>query len=226
LNKPIRIDNTHSLNFINSYNYKNINMIHGQILRGTQFGELIYKISNKKGVTNILEIGTWYGLGSTKCVIDGIMDSEDPKNFITIEMYESMYEIAKINLKEYLDRFQLLKGTILKPEDIYWFDFSDLDQNLYKKTWYDSDLSALHTSENVLNKIFDRIDFLILDGGEFTTYPEWLILKERTKIVALDDTNVFKCKKIREELLNDTSYRIIADVISERNGYSVFEKVI
>jgi hypothetical protein len=51
-------------------------------------------------------------------------------------------------------------------------------------------------------------------------------LKERTKIVALDDTNVFKCKKIREELLNDTSYRIIVDVISERNGYSVFEKII
>lgn len=33
-------------------------MIQGQILRGTPFGELIYKISNKKEVTNILEIGT------------------------------------------------------------------------------------------------------------------------------------------------------------------------
>jgi len=201
-------------------------MIQGQILRGTPFGELIYKISNKKEVTNILEIGTWYGLGSTKCVIDGIMDSQDQKNFITIEMYENMYETAKNNLKDYMDKFQLLKGTILKPEDIYWFNFSDLDPNQYKKTWYDSDLITLQTSENVLDKIFDKIDFLILDGGEFTTYPEWLILKERTKIVALDDTNVFKCKKIREELLNDTSYRIIVDVISERNGYSVFEKII
>jgi hypothetical protein len=201
-------------------------MSQGQILRGTHFGDLIYEIVNKKNVTNIVEIGTWYGLGSTKCVIDGIINSEDKKNFITIEMYDEMCEVAKNNLKEYSNYFELLKGTILNPEDINWFNFEDLDQSIYQRAWYDSDLNLLKISENVLDKIFDKIDFLILDGGEFTTYPEWQILKDRTSIVALDDTNVLKCKKIREELLNNPNYKIITDVNSDRNGYSIFEKII
>jgi hypothetical protein len=201
-------------------------MSQGQILRGTHFGDLIYEIVNKKNVTNIVEIGTWYGLGSTKCVIDGIINSEDKKNFITIEMYDEMCEVAKNNLKEYSNYFELLKGTILKPEDINWFNFDDLDQSIYQRAWYDSDLNLLKISENVLDKIFDKIDFLILDGGEFTTYPEWQILKDRTSIVALDDTNVLKCGKIREELLNNPNYKIITDVNSDRNGYSIFEKII
>ena len=42
----------------------------GQIMRGTVFGEMIYEIA--KSSSYIVDIGTWFGMGTTKCIIDGI----------------------------------------------------------------------------------------------------------------------------------------------------------
>jgi hypothetical protein len=51
-----------------------------------------------------------------------------------------------------------------------------------------------------LPKVFDVI---LLDGGEFTTYYEFQLLKNRCKILMLDDINVDKCKLIVSEILAD-----------------------
>ena len=75
-----------------------------------------------------------------------------------------------------------------------------------------------------LDKFPEKIDFLILDGGEYTTFPEWQKLKSRTKIVALDDSNILKTSKIREQLINDDEYIKIFDDLTYRNGFTVFEK--
>ena len=64
---------------------------------------------------------------------------------------------------------------------------------------------------------------LILDGGEYSTYPEFKKLKDRTTIFVLDDTNTLKCMRIRQELLTE-KYQIIYDNLQERNGCSIFRK--
>jgi hypothetical protein len=92
------------------------------------------------------------------------------------------------------------------------------------KVWLKNDLNDYFLCENILNQIPDNIDFLLLDGGEFSTYSEWNILKNRSKIIVLDDTLVLKCKKIREELLNDDNYELIIDYPSDRNGFAIFKK--
>ena len=200
-------------------------MTQGQILDNDLLGQIIYNLSKREDVNDIFEIGTWYGLGSTKCVIDGIIDSKIKKNFISIELYNEMYEIAKKNLEPYSEYVKLLCGTIINYDDIFWFNFEDLDQTQYLRQWYDDDSKRIKEGENLLNHVQEKIDLLILDGGEFSTYPEWLKLKNRSRIIVLDDTNVLKCKRIREELLSDNNYKVLFDEPLNRNGFSVFEKI-
>jgi hypothetical protein len=202
-------------------------MEQGQILRNTELGEIIYNLTKRDDVLNIVEIGTWYGLGSTKCIIDGIIDSNIDKNFISIELNEKMYELSKINLKNYSSYVNLLNGSIISYDEMFWFDFDENKKKFYyERSWYDEDLINIKKSNNVLSEIPDTIDLLILDGGEFSTYPEWNKLKNRTKIVVLDDINVFKCYKIFKELSNNNCYIPLYIVKDRRNGFCAFEKKI
>ena len=91
--------------------------------------------------------------------------------------------------------------------------------------WFNEDISNLIATPNVINFIPEEIDFLLLDGGEFSTYPEWLKLKDRSKIIALDDTNTTKCKKIKQQILSGKhpSYEIIIDS-NDRNGFMFLRK--
>lgn len=201
-------------------------MEQGQIIRGSNLGEIIYNLTKREDVQNIVEIGTWYGMGSTKCVIDGIIDSNVNKNFVSIELYPEMYKTAKINLKDYLFYVNILEGSIINYDDMFWFDFEkNKSISNYEKCWYDNDLEEMKKSKNVLQELPKNIDLLILDGGEFSTYPEWNKLKNRTKIVVLDDTNMFKCYKIVEELSCDNNYLPLNVAKNDRNGFCVFEKI-
>jgi hypothetical protein len=74
---------------------------------------------------------------------------------------------------------------------------------------------------NVLSQIPKQIDLLILDGGEFSTYAEWVTLKDRSKIIMLDDTNVLKCKQIVSESSTSPDYQLLTKS-DERNGFHVF----
>jgi hypothetical protein len=196
----------------------------GQIVRGSNLGEIIYNFTKREDVKNIVEIGTWFGLGSTKCIIDGIIDSISKKKFVSVELYSEMYDIAKQNLTEYLQYVDLMNGSIIDYEEIFWFDHETLNKNdEHYRLWYNKDLEKLKNSKNVLNDIPSEIDLLVLDGGAYSTYPEWNKLKDRTKIVIIDDINEFKSKKIVDEILqkNYISHNIVRN---ERNGYGIFEK--
>jgi hypothetical protein len=198
----------------------------GQINLGTIEGNCIYELTKRNDVNTIVEIGTWNGLGSTICVLQGIIDSERFKNFVSVELYPNMYGESKFHLRDYLDYVKLLNGRIIEYEDVFWFDHSIIDKttDAHANLYYESDLELLKNSENVLEHIPSEIDLLILDGGEYTTYPEWLTLKDRTKIVVLDDTRVLKCSKIREEIINSGNYKTLIDELHHRNGFSCFER--
>lgn len=57
----------------------------------------------------------------------------------------------------------------------------------------------------------------MLDGGEFTTWFEYLIIKNKCKILLLDDTNTSKCTKIKDDILKDNKWEILF-IDNERNG--------
>lgn len=198
----------------------------GQINLDSNAGSLIYKTVLQEDVVNILELGTWNGMGSTQCVIQALKDGGKTANFISIELYPEMYDEAISNLGSDLDYVTLLKGRIINQEEFLgWMDHSKIDIKgcRHAQLWYQKDFDYLKSSKDLNDQIQDEIDFLILDGGEYSTYPEWQKLQPRVKYVFLDDTNGLKCKKIREELLKSEQYQIIEDSPMDRGGYSLFK---
>jgi len=209
-------------------------------------GKEIYNICLRDDVYNIVEVGTWNGMGSTLCILKSIIDSKVEKKFISIELMPDMYLEAKSNLEElsistninYNDNVEIINGSLIDFDEVFWFDHSIIENCIrsgvddvvngisarHEYLYYEKEMNILKNSINCFEKIPQKVDVLLLDGGGFTTYPEWIKLKDRTKIVILDDTLTMKTKKIRQEILDSGEYLTIFDDLTERVGFSIFEK--
>ena len=195
-------------------------MIQGQMLPTSERGNALKEIIKKYQCKNIVEIGTWRGLGSTICIINSLLDDS---NFISIETNEEFFNIAKNNLNEHLSKVTILYGKIVEEDDVNNF-VSTLNLDPIKKSWLNEDLMNMSKCKNILHELPNNIDFLLLDGGEFSTYSEWNILKEKTKIVALDDIREIKTNKIYNELKLDNNYTLLMET-SEGNGFAIYKKI-
>ena len=196
----------------------------GQITETTEAGKFIIDLIQNNNIKNILEIGTWNGLGSTKCILKGLKDKSYEK-FTSIECNRAKVEVAKDNLKSYLnERDFILWGSIISSEDIINEEtiFPELSDPEFKR-WHKIDVDNIKESPILEEVKKSKLDFVLFDGGEFTTYYEFQeIFKMCDKYILMDDVNTCKCKKIREILTQDDNWNEIF-YTNERNGFSVFE---
>lgn len=203
-------------------------MAEGQILPNTNFGNIIIQTIEEKKPLKILEIGTWKGLGSTKCFIDGIMSvkNEDPSynpSFISLETNKTFFDTANNNLKDFKEHVTLKFGRII-DKDQYSKYVNTLNLQGEKLKWHNNDMVDYQDCPNISDEIIDDYDMILLDGGEFATYLEWELLKDRFKVLLLDDTKVDKTSKILHECENDDTLNCIIKS-DDRNGFAVFERI-
>jgi hypothetical protein len=194
--------------------------VQGQITPDTLRGKAIKSTIQQNDCNKIVEIGTWKGMGTTLCILQSMKDGCD---FTTLESDITMYDIANNNLKEHKDKLKMIYGSISEISEINEF-VSDIYLDDQQKGWLDYDIESIKNCPNVLNLLPESIDFLLLDGGEFSTYSEWMKLKSRSEIVALDDINCLKTRRIFKELVNDSNY-VLLHLINEVNGFAIFQKV-
>jgi predicted O-methyltransferase YrrM len=196
----------------------------GQINLDDEAGLHIKNICEREDVSTIVEIGTWNGRGSTFCIYESIKNTE--KRLISLETWKEMYDFAFSFYKDKKE-VSIINGYVSdKLLDFHSLDdsfFTDYDKNL-KLSWYNEDLKNINNCKNVLDQIPEKIDFLILDGGEYSSWDEYLILKDRSRIIFLDDTRPPTIKNFmaRENLLK--TRKAIVDDLYARNGYCIFEK--
>ena len=77
---------------------------------------------------------------------------------------------------------------------------------------------------NVLDQIPAKIDFLILDGGEFSTTAELDKLIDRSNYIFLDDTIMRKNRENRMRLINSLEFIMLDDYPADRHGWSLFKR--
>ncbi len=195
----------------------------GQINLDSEAGGWIAKICAREDIKTIVEIGTWNGFGSTKCAYQSIVGTD--KTLLSLESDKGLFDGAKEVYKDAPEvsivhghiSEKLIHPNTLRPE--YFTDYSQEE----KTRWYERDLANINSSANVLDQLPEKIDFLILDGGEFSSWYEFVLLKDRFKVIFLDDTRppCIKNHLVREFLLK--SARLLVDNQEDRNGFSVFE---
>ena len=209
-----------------NYNYHKINNV-GQICND-DFSEQITKYASDLKYKTFLEIGTWNGLGSTKVFSNGFKNRTDDYVFYSLECNkEKCADAAKLYVDN--DKIHILNEVIWndEPSDFYQVFPQCLTNEMYKH-WNEVDIVNMKKCNLFLNRknLPDIFDVLLLDGGEFTTYYEFQILKNRCKVIMLDDVNVDKCKLIVEEIeSNPSSWKIIKKE-NTRNGFLIAERII
>lgn len=195
----------------------------GQIYNDSFSVEIMRYASDLRYKT-FLEIGTWNGLGSTKAFVDGFKNRNDYV-FYSLECNsEKSAEARKLYNN---DKIHILNEVIwnITPCDFYNIFPQCLTNATYKR-WNEVDIINMKRCNVFLDRpnLPQIFDIILLDGGEFTTYHEFQYLKNRCKILLLDDTKCDKCKLIVEEIKNDKTWKIIKEE-NTRNGYLIAEKI-
>ena len=198
----------------------------GQLSKETVEGELLTKFISNNDIRNVLEIGTWNGLGSTKTIHDALLKNSPNFNFISIESDKIFYKQALINLDKYLgNNFQILLGRIIEIDELPHekdIDFEKFGFNTGNKEWLVQDLRRYKKIKNIYNKLPKNFDLILLDGGEFSTLPEFLKLYKKTRFICLDDTDTYKQYEVLK-FINKNSQNFIE--IIGNNRFSIYEVI-
>jgi len=199
--------------------------VSGQINRGSALGEMIFKLASDKNYKSYLEIGTWNGEGSTMCFLDALLKRNDDWQFYSIESSLHFYEEATRFWGDSLpENAHLIHGRIIENEDVFGLEELRAGEGFIPTydIWHSNDVANYNTCENVEDTLLDFFDVVLFDGGEFSTYAEFLKLKDKLNIVILDDTKELKTRKIKLVMEEEGWESIISS--EERNGFAAYKK--
>ena len=197
----------------------------GQINLESYFGREIQEILSSNNLA-LLEFGCWNGMGSTKLATESTCSS-----IISVELNPFMVSTAVKNLQPFPNNLKLIWGKILETNnfliDLNESFLSNEFKNLNTYLGALVEVILLHSAPNILKLLPNTIDCILLDGGGFMTFEEFLILKDRAdKYLFLDDINSVKCSRIFLELSNSSEWSLKskysdrASAIFERTPFS------
>lgn len=203
----------------------------GQINRTTNFGEFLYTLA-KKGPNRWIEIGSWNGLGSTKCILDGFHDGNkvDAK-LLSFELDPIMCGVARENLAshpaiarvEFIN--QKLKSADASTKEYFpaTTDIPASEQTDHFFLHYERERSLFYSSPGYVPVFAPEV--VLLDGGEYSGYNDWLqVDKSQLKWVCIDDASTFKSRVVVNELKQNSEWICMYEN-SERYGWAVFKHI-
>ena len=214
--------------YINLKNYfSTINKLKkssGQMKDNQLKNKLVELITNNE-IKNIVEIGTWNGLGSTSMLLNIVKDSDKNISFYSIESDSLCFKAAKKNLKNNLEYVNLILGRVHEVDDLDYVNKNIIFEYGYGEKeyeWFIQDLRRYKKIKNVSSQIPNKIDLLLLDGGEFSGYADFLTLYLRSKFIILDDCNSFKQHNVLSFIKeNKTNFELIYDS-ENREGVQIY----
>ena len=194
-------------------------------MKDIQLKNQLVDLINNNEVKNIVEIGTWNGLGSTTMLLNIIKHSGKNISFYSIESDSLCFKAAKKNLKNNLDNVNLILGRVHDIDSLNYVDKNIIIEYGYGEKefeWFIQDLRRYKKIKNVSSQIPNKIDLLLLDGGEFSGYADFLALYSKSKFIVLDDCNLFKQHNVLSFIEeNRANFELIYDS-KNRGGVKIF----
>lgn len=204
---------------VQAYNNKKVEAL-GQIQLSHDIGKWLTVLSSLSSTKTIVEIGTWSGAGSSEAIAKAVLNN--PNTDIAVYGYEvnkRMSEQSTKRLRKY-PFYRVIYGSIVTVDEL---EVEEL--NVDEHSWLEMDKKWISEAPYVKKTIPSQIDLCLLDGGEFSTYPEWKLLEERiTNWVVLDDIHVRKNRKVLKEAIESGRW-VLVDKSEERNGTAVIKRI-
>jgi hypothetical protein len=208
----------------------------GQINRGSPPGDLIYELSKDKNNMIFVELGTWNGQGSTKCFMDAILERGDDSVLYSMESSSVHFNQAKDFWDPILSAYKKQKLILMLGRIIEVAEMATTEQVIASPvaaatlaypqwtTWHKNYTTRYPDVNNVYKDLPESIDVLLLDGGDFSSYAGWKKLEDRTKIVLLDDANVFKNYRVNQEIVSSPDWELLKAWPSYAHGFMAYKR--
>ena len=201
----------------------------GQINLSTEFGRRLRDLAALPDLRVWVDVGTWSGQGSTLCIAEGMKSRKDLSGcaIISLEASKEWYAVASdfwrksplvgapLNLPVHILHGRIAESMMTETEARQDPAFESIKDHF--NLHYHNDWKDFHDAP--LIKI-SAADAVVLDGGEWAGYQDWLQIKPlRPKIVALDD--IYTCKNLRvfQEMLME-GWRVTY-ICDDRNGSAI-----
>lgn len=193
----------------------------GQIKLESKVGIMLYDFIKNHEVNDVLEIGTWNGRGSTKVLYESLKKNKNNYTLTSIETDKTAYRSAKKFLNR--EKVNLLHGRIIEisdlpnPKNIDFIKFGMSPENI---EWFYQDIRRYRKTKNIFKDIDKKYDFILFDGGEFSTFAEFLKLYNQTKYFGLDDIFDYKQYEVLKYIAEHKSY---FKLIKTTQDFSIFK---
>jgi hypothetical protein len=90
------------------------------------------------------------------------------------------------------------------------------------RNWYTGEKANFEKS--TVGTLPDEIDFVVIDGGEFSGIGDWEAVKTKSpRYVALDDTFTVKTGTVLCDMLSSDEWVVLYEG-NERNGWAILHK--
>ena len=205
-----------------------------EITKNNSFGKAIQETILKYKISSFLEIGAFDGDGSTQVIAKALLKKKTQKvKLFSLEYNKERFKNLVANTRQYSFVTAINESSIGKDSFTAWDFEKDVWLSSYNginykkkevKKWHEYDVEAIrNTPDGFLDASKEIWDAVLIDGGEFTGYDEYRLVKYRTKCIMLDDCyRAFKTNRARKELLLDPDWQLEWEETDRRNGAAIF----
>lgn len=196
----------------------------GQITPYSNFGIAIQDVCRRPEVKTCVDIGSWNGLGTTQCIVNALTSKGDGHVYsfeIDDQMFEQSQRVWKDNPYVTLQKARLAETMLTHDDVINDQNYSNIAGADWQ-VWHAGEYANF--TKSPLGTLPDKIDFVVIDGGEFSGRGDWEAVRTKDpEYVALDDTHVIKTGKVLTEMLASGDWTLLYHG-NDRNGWAILRK--
>ena len=204
-----------------------------EITDKSPFGNAIRRTILRYDIKHVLEIGAFDGDGSTLVIAQALSLKSGSVSLASLESNPNRFDNLCKNAKPYAFVHPFCVSSIGRNAFTAWDFEADVWNSPFNgikhakeavRQWHTHDADMIRGVESgFLEQETRGWDAALIDGGEFSGYDEFRLLKERTRCFFLDDSySAFKTNRVRHELGDDVNWRMIWADQQSRNGAAIF----
>lgn len=196
-------------------------VMHGMTSSGA-FNKALTALVANRGITKVIETGTYLGEGTTKAIIEGLQAHGKPFKFFSLEVNPSNYAKAVMNVGKVEGVFLLNVLSINKTDLPKVVEFTDYPEDVIvdyqekvRSNSYVSEVSYNVKDEGLyecLKALDCEPELVVLDSAGHIGLKEFDELMKYVKgefFLALDDINHVKHYKTVQKIKDDERFTII-----------------
>lgn len=198
-----------------------------EITLNDEFGRAIAATIRACRVQSVIEIGSWDGLGSTTVLMHALEPTPD-KRLVCVEPNPVRYAALQ-GVADGKPWVTTVCSRSVSREAMVHQSFEEMWRSPYNRLRYPEEQvrewwSQQRSGPGYLETLTDeRFDAALIDGCEFCGIDDFRLLKDRVRVLMLDDVyHAFKCAEADDQLRRDPRWHCVWASAFVRNGASIW----